>query len=230
MASIAIVLPTCAVCRDVAEEKDLEKPVEKLDPYLLKRIQDKQHEQAFESAEPEKAIEKLDPYLLQRIQDKQRDAQRVQASEQRSARPVSSLLPVGDLFDAGAEERARAKRTELRRALLVGAGAGSAARQTCCVACAERVYPAERLTADGFAFHRGCFRCFDCSCPLRLGAYVLLRDDALLPSFFCVPHGNARAFQRKSAASLDVESPALVALHENDKVSLCFDTQLHTDC
>uniref|UniRef100_A0A671UC59 F-actin monooxygenase n=1 Tax=Sparus aurata TaxID=8175 RepID=A0A671UC59_SPAAU len=41
-----------------------------------------------------------------------------------------------------------------------------------CFFCQRRVYLMERLSAEGFFFHRSCFQCFSCSSTLRLAAYT----------------------------------------------------------
>lgn len=40
-----------------------------------------------------------------------------------------------------------------------------------CVFCQRRVYLMERLSAEGFFFHRSCFRCSQCRNLLRAAAY-----------------------------------------------------------
>lgn len=41
-----------------------------------------------------------------------------------------------------------------------------------CHFCKKRVYVMERLSAEGYFFHRECFRCEVCSATLRLGGQV----------------------------------------------------------
>lgn len=50
-----------------------------------------------------------------------------------------------------------------------GAGLGGS---DVCHFCSKRVYVMERLSAEGFFFHRECFRCDVCSCTLRLGGHA----------------------------------------------------------
>lgn len=40
-----------------------------------------------------------------------------------------------------------------------------------CSVCQKRLYVMERLSAEGFFFHRGCFQCCQCRRTLRLGNY-----------------------------------------------------------
>ena len=40
-----------------------------------------------------------------------------------------------------------------------------------CHFCTKRVYVMERLSAEGYFFHRECFRCDECKCTLRLGGH-----------------------------------------------------------
>ena len=40
-----------------------------------------------------------------------------------------------------------------------------------CHFCLKRVYIMERLSAEGYFFHRECFRCSVCGCTLRLGTH-----------------------------------------------------------
>lgn len=41
-----------------------------------------------------------------------------------------------------------------------------------CHFCTKRVYVMERLSAEGYFFHRECFRCDVCKCTLRLGGHT----------------------------------------------------------
>ncbi len=47
----------------------------------------------------------------------------------------------------------------------------------------------ERMSANGFFFHRSCFRCSHCSCQLKIGGYSLSKGDGgERGKFFCTPH------------------------------------------
>ncbi|KAM9753185.1 LOW QUALITY PROTEIN: F-actin-monooxygenase mical2b [Menidia menidia] len=54
-----------------------------------------------------------------------------------------------------------------------------------CHFCSRRVYVMERLSAEGFFFHRECFRCHVCSCTLRLGGHAFDSQEA---KFYCKIH------------------------------------------
>lgn len=49
-----------------------------------------------------------------------------------------------------------------------------------CHFCKKRVYIMERLSAEGYFFHRECFRCNICSCTLRLGGHAFDSNQGLL--------------------------------------------------
>nr|XP_040018530.1 protein-methionine sulfoxide oxidase mical2b isoform X1 [Gasterosteus aculeatus aculeatus] len=54
-----------------------------------------------------------------------------------------------------------------------------------CHFCSKRVYVMERLSADGYFFHRECFRCDVCNSTLRLGGHTF---DSLEAKFYCKMH------------------------------------------
>ncbi|KAI2648425.1 Protein-methionine sulfoxide oxidase mical2b [Labeo rohita] len=54
-----------------------------------------------------------------------------------------------------------------------------------CHFCKKRVYIMERLSAEGYFFHRECFRCNICSCTLRLGGHAF---DSNQGTFYCKLH------------------------------------------
>ncbi|XP_077066714.1 F-actin-monooxygenase mical2b isoform X4 [Siphateles boraxobius] len=54
-----------------------------------------------------------------------------------------------------------------------------------CHFCKKRVYIMERLSAEGFFFHRECFRCNICGCTLRLGGHAF---DSNQGTFYCKLH------------------------------------------
>ncbi|XP_058252737.1 F-actin-monooxygenase mical2b isoform X8 [Hemibagrus wyckioides] len=56
-----------------------------------------------------------------------------------------------------------------------------------CHFCKKRVYVMERLSAEGYFFHRECFRCEVCSATLRLGGHVF--DQG---TFYCKLHFSQR--------------------------------------
>ncbi|XP_054865327.1 F-actin-monooxygenase mical2b isoform X5 [Amphiprion ocellaris] len=58
-----------------------------------------------------------------------------------------------------------------------------------CHFCTKRVYVMERLSADGYFFHRECFRCDVCNCTLRLGGHAFDSQEA---KFYCKMHYTQR--------------------------------------
>jgi hypothetical protein len=47
----------------------------------------------------------------------------------------------------------------------------------------------ERMSANGFFFHRSCFRCSHCNCQLKIGGYSLSKGTAgEKGKFFCSAH------------------------------------------
>ncbi|XP_040893605.1 protein-methionine sulfoxide oxidase mical2b isoform X2 [Toxotes jaculatrix] len=64
-----------------------------------------------------------------------------------------------------------------------------------CHFCTKRVYVMERLSAEGYFFHRECFRCDVCNCTLRLGGHTFDSQDA---KFYCKMH----YAQRQSSTQL----------------------------
>ncbi|XP_023811189.1 protein-methionine sulfoxide oxidase mical2b isoform X2 [Oryzias latipes] len=58
-----------------------------------------------------------------------------------------------------------------------------------CHFCTKRVYVMERLSAEGFFFHRECFRCDVCRCMLRLGGHTF---DSQGAKFYCRMHSAQR--------------------------------------
>ncbi|KAM9815716.1 F-actin-monooxygenase mical2b isoform X1 [Syngnathus typhle] len=54
-----------------------------------------------------------------------------------------------------------------------------------CHFCLKRVYVMERLSAEGYFFHRECFRCDVCNCTLRLGGHTFNSYEA---KFYCKMH------------------------------------------
>ncbi|XP_074533430.1 F-actin-monooxygenase mical2b isoform X3 [Halichoeres trimaculatus] len=54
-----------------------------------------------------------------------------------------------------------------------------------CYFCTKRVYVMERLSAEGYFFHRECFRCDVCNSTLRLGGHAF---DSHEGKFYCKMH------------------------------------------
>ncbi|MEQ2167779.1 hypothetical protein GOODEAATRI_007520 [Goodea atripinnis] len=51
-----------------------------------------------------------------------------------------------------------------------------------CHFCSKRVYVMERLSAEGYFFHRECFRCDVCNCTLRLGGHTFDSQEGMSDS------------------------------------------------
>ncbi|XP_016530044.1 F-actin-monooxygenase mical2b isoform X7 [Poecilia formosa] len=60
-----------------------------------------------------------------------------------------------------------------------------------CHFCSKRVYVMERLSAEGYFFHRECFRCDVCNCTLRLGGHTF---DSQEKKFYCKIHYAQRQY------------------------------------
>uniref|UniRef100_A0A8C2Z8X6 F-actin monooxygenase n=1 Tax=Cyclopterus lumpus TaxID=8103 RepID=A0A8C2Z8X6_CYCLU len=60
-----------------------------------------------------------------------------------------------------------------------------------CHFCTKRVYVMERLSAEGYFFHRECFRCDVCNSTLRLGGHIFDSQEA---KFYCKLHYGAGTF------------------------------------
>ncbi|XP_047191833.1 protein-methionine sulfoxide oxidase mical3b isoform X1 [Scophthalmus maximus] len=58
-----------------------------------------------------------------------------------------------------------------------------------CFFCQKRVYVMERLSAEGFFFHRSCFQCDFCSSSLRLASYAFDQNEG---TFYCLHHYDCR--------------------------------------
>ncbi|XP_036814052.1 protein-methionine sulfoxide oxidase mical2b isoform X4 [Oncorhynchus mykiss] len=58
-----------------------------------------------------------------------------------------------------------------------------------CHFCSKRVYVMERLSAEGYFFHRECFRCDVCSSTLRLGGHAY---NSKQDKFYCKLHYSQR--------------------------------------
>uniref|UniRef100_A0A3Q3X3T4 F-actin monooxygenase n=1 Tax=Mola mola TaxID=94237 RepID=A0A3Q3X3T4_MOLML len=53
-----------------------------------------------------------------------------------------------------------------------------------CHFCTKRVYVMERLSAEGYFFHRECFRCDECNCTLRLGGHSFDSQEGIFDSLY----------------------------------------------
>uniref|UniRef100_I3JY97 F-actin monooxygenase n=1 Tax=Oreochromis niloticus TaxID=8128 RepID=I3JY97_ORENI len=62
-----------------------------------------------------------------------------------------------------------------------------------CHFCSKRVYVMERLSAEGYFFHRECFRCDACNCTLRLGGHTFDSQEGT----FCIMHSGCTAITQE---------------------------------
>uniref|UniRef100_A0A3Q3WFL7 LIM zinc-binding domain-containing protein n=1 Tax=Mola mola TaxID=94237 RepID=A0A3Q3WFL7_MOLML len=58
--------------------------------------------------------------------------------------------------------------------------------------CCKRLYVMERLSAEGFFFHRSCFQCFHCRNTLRLAAYAFDQHSGECLSIVIIKGGAGR--------------------------------------
>ncbi|XP_041652089.1 protein-methionine sulfoxide oxidase mical2b isoform X9 [Cheilinus undulatus] len=84
-----------------------------------------------------------------------------------------------------------------------------------CHFCTKRVYVMERLSAEGYFFHRECFRCDVCNCTLRLGGHTF---DSQEGKFYCKMHyaqcqsnANMGRFRRRMEDQNRVKSSSLAS-------------------
>ncbi|XP_014843087.1 PREDICTED: protein-methionine sulfoxide oxidase MICAL2-like isoform X5 [Poecilia mexicana] len=64
-----------------------------------------------------------------------------------------------------------------------------------CYSCSKRVYMVERVCAEGFYFHRECFRCSTCRCSLSQGAHAFNSEEGKL---YCKLHFHYRNNLRRT--------------------------------
>ncbi|XP_050955630.1 F-actin-monooxygenase mical2b isoform X6 [Labeo rohita] len=83
-------------------------------------------------------------------------------------------------FEENAPSYAVRRQTSMRKEFPPGLGGSDT-----CHFCKKRVYIMERLSAEGYFFHRECFRCNICSCTLRLGGHAF---DSNQGTFYCKLH------------------------------------------
>ncbi|XP_051545607.1 F-actin-monooxygenase mical2b isoform X9 [Myxocyprinus asiaticus] len=92
-------------------------------------------------------------------------------------------------FEENAPSCALRRQTSLRKEFPQGLGGSDT-----CHFCKKRVYVMERLSTEGYFFHRECFRCNVCGCTLRLGSHAF---DSNQGTFYCKLHFS----QRKTSSS-----------------------------
>uniref|UniRef100_A0A3B1JYX2 F-actin monooxygenase n=1 Tax=Astyanax mexicanus TaxID=7994 RepID=A0A3B1JYX2_ASTMX len=104
-------------------------------------------------------------------------------------------------FEENAPSCALRRQTEARRAQDAGSAnvrrefAPGVGGSDICHFCKKRVYVMERLSAEGYFFHRECFRCDVCSATLRLGGHAFDSDQG---TFYCKLHFAQRKTSHRS--------------------------------
>ncbi|XP_022539521.2 F-actin-monooxygenase mical2b isoform X8 [Astyanax mexicanus] len=93
-------------------------------------------------------------------------------------------------FEENAPSCALRRQANVRREFAPGVGGSDI-----CHFCKKRVYVMERLSAEGYFFHRECFRCDVCSATLRLGGHAFDSDQG---TFYCKLHFAQRKTSHRS--------------------------------
>ncbi|XP_024235742.1 protein-methionine sulfoxide oxidase mical2b isoform X2 [Oncorhynchus tshawytscha] len=120
-----------------------------------------------------------------------------------------SAPPAGE---GGEQSKVRSMATQLLAKIEENAAPGGALRNKCvgrkefpqnlggsdmCHFCSKRVYVMERLSAEGYFFHRECFRCDVCSSTLRLGGHAYNSKQG---KFYCKLHYSQRQPRHQSSS------------------------------
>uniref|UniRef100_A0A673MK71 F-actin monooxygenase n=1 Tax=Sinocyclocheilus rhinocerous TaxID=307959 RepID=A0A673MK71_9TELE len=99
-----------------------------------------------------------------------------------------------------------------------------------CHACKKRVFVVERLSAEGFHFHRECFRCHTCRAPLRQGGHSFDSEEGKL---YCKLHFAQRKPLVKNGRTPilhTVKTPlCLISFFNNSSVIVLQHTHLNID-
>uniref|UniRef100_A0A8C1X315 F-actin monooxygenase n=1 Tax=Cyprinus carpio TaxID=7962 RepID=A0A8C1X315_CYPCA len=149
---------------------------------------------SINQALPRKRIPKVDKKLEDNDNKKRKKAR----SYLEELMPNQSAPPVGEREEQK-ENKVRSMATQLLARFEENAPSCGMHRQTSmrkefpqglggsdtCHFCKKRVYIMERLSAEGYFFHRECFRCNICGCTLRLGGHAF---DSNQGAFYCKLH------------------------------------------
>ncbi|XP_076852252.1 F-actin-monooxygenase mical2b isoform X5 [Brachyhypopomus gauderio] len=104
-----------------------------------------------------------------------------EGGEQKENKVRSMATQLQAKFEENAPSRTvRRQQVNPRKEFAPGVGGSDT-----CHFCKKRVYVMERLSAEGYFFHRECFRCEVCSATLRLGGHVFDSDQG---TFYCKLH------------------------------------------
>ncbi|XP_056106938.1 F-actin-monooxygenase mical2b isoform X6 [Rhinichthys klamathensis goyatoka] len=153
------------------------------------------HYNSINNTQPRKRIPKVD----KKLEDNDTNKKRKKASSHlEELTSNQSAPPVGEReeqkenkvrfmatqllarFEENAPSSGLRRQTSMRKEFPQGLGGSDT-----CHFCKKRVYIMERLSAEGFFFHRECFRCNICGCTLRLGAHAF---DSNQGTFYCKLH------------------------------------------
>ncbi|XP_067292227.1 F-actin-monooxygenase mical2b isoform X3 [Pseudorasbora parva] len=150
---------------------------------------------SINNALPRKRIPKVD----KKLEDNDSNKKRKKASSHlEDLMSNQSAPPVGEREEQK-ENKVRSMATQLLARFEENAPISGLRRQTSmrkefpqglggsdvCHFCKKRVYIMERLSAEGYFFHRECFRCNVCGCTLRLGGHAF---DSNQGTFYCKLH------------------------------------------
>ncbi|XP_059392735.1 F-actin-monooxygenase mical2b isoform X3 [Carassius carassius] len=149
-------------------------------------------------AMPRKRIPKVD----KKLEDNDNKKRKKASSHLEEPMSNHSAPPVGEREEQK-ENKVRSMATQLLARFEENAPSCGVRRQTSmrkefplalggsdtCHFCKKRVYIMERLSAEGYFFHRECFRCNICGCTLRLGGHAF---DSNQGTFYCKLHFSQR--------------------------------------
>uniref|UniRef100_A0A673IR71 F-actin monooxygenase n=1 Tax=Sinocyclocheilus rhinocerous TaxID=307959 RepID=A0A673IR71_9TELE len=153
---------------------------------------------SINQALPRKRIPKVD----KKLEDNDNKKRKKASSHLEELMPNQSAPPVGEReeqkenkvrfmatqllarFEENAPSCGVRRQTSMRKEFLQGLGGSDT-----CHFCMKRVYIMERLSAEGYFFHRECFRCNICGCTLRLGGHAF---DSNQGTFYCKLHFSQR--------------------------------------
>uniref|UniRef100_A0A671KUR0 F-actin monooxygenase n=1 Tax=Sinocyclocheilus anshuiensis TaxID=1608454 RepID=A0A671KUR0_9TELE len=153
---------------------------------------------SINQALPRKRIPKVD----KKLEDNDNKKRKKASSHLEELMPNQSAPPVGEREEQK-ENKVRSMATQLLARFEENAPSCGVRRQTSmrkeftqglggsdtCHFCKKRVYIMERLSAEGYFFHRECFRCNICGCTLRLGGHAF---DSNQGTFYCKLHFSQR--------------------------------------
>ncbi|XP_066504578.1 F-actin-monooxygenase mical2b isoform X2 [Hoplias malabaricus] len=107
-----------------------------------------------------------------------------EGQEQKENKVRSMATQLLAKFEENAPSCALRRQVNIRKEFAPGVGGSDT-----CHFCKKRVYVMERLSAEGYFFHRECFRCDVCNATLRLGGHAFDSDQGI---FFCKLHFSQR--------------------------------------